>query len=99
MIKANRRVQAIRGSLVLPLFAERIREPGEAAHLHMDREVLLFYMGFANHLRMGILLRRIQTLPSSQPPRKIPCILNGGNCYILCAIWVEAVPSLLRRPL
>ena len=43
-------VQAVRGPEVLPLLAERICQPREAAHLHSDGEVLAFHMAGANRL-------------------------------------------------
>src|ERR1017187_5301994 len=47
-------VQAVRGPEVLPLLAERICQPREAAHLHSDGEVLSLYMAGANLRRIGV---------------------------------------------
>ena len=47
-------VQAVCGPQVLPLFAEAIRQPREAAHLHSDGEILTFYMAGANLRRIGV---------------------------------------------
>jgi hypothetical protein len=47
-------VRAVRGPQVLLLFAEGIRQPREAAHLHANREVLAFYMAGANLRWIGV---------------------------------------------
>jgi hypothetical protein len=35
----EREIQAVRGPEALPLFREPIREPGQSAHVHADRQV------------------------------------------------------------
>jgi len=47
-------MQAIRSPEVLPLLAESIRQAGEMAHAHADREVLALYMGCADSASIGV---------------------------------------------
>lgn len=41
-------MKAVRGPQVLPLLAERVRQSGEAAHRHADREILALHVAGAN---------------------------------------------------
>ena len=47
-------VQAVGSPQVLPLLAEGVREPGEAAHLHADREVLALHNRCADSFGVGL---------------------------------------------
>lgn len=47
-------VQAVCGPQVLPLFAEGIRQPRQAAHGHSDREVLALNVAGANEVRVRV---------------------------------------------
>ena len=46
-------VQSKRRIVVLPLFAESIRQPGESANLHSHGEILPFNVAGANLLGVG----------------------------------------------
>src|SRR6185312_7785962 len=46
--------EAERGPVVLPLFAEAVREPSEPADAHSHAEVLAFYVGRADAFRVGV---------------------------------------------
>jgi hypothetical protein len=47
-------MEAVRSPQVLPLLAERIRQPWQPAHLHSDSEVLAFHMRRADLRGLGI---------------------------------------------
>ena len=47
-------VQAVGSPEVLPLFAERVRQPGQAAHGHADCQILPFNVARANQALVGI---------------------------------------------
>lgn len=47
-------VKAVRGPQVVPFLAERVRQPGETAHGHADREVLALHMAGANLRRVRV---------------------------------------------
>ena len=47
-------VKAVRGPQVLPLLAEAVRQPREAAHLHANREVLALHVAGANLRGIGV---------------------------------------------
>ena len=49
-----REMQTVGGPEILPLVAEAVRQPREAAHLHSDREVLALHIGRANLRGIGV---------------------------------------------
>ena len=46
-------VQAVRGPQILPLLAERVRQPSESPHSHANREVLTLDIAGAYVARVG----------------------------------------------